>query len=249
MSNNISRLGAIMGIWAHPDDETFEVGGIMHMAVTQGSRVLCVTATKGEAGIQDESRWPAATLSETRARELQLALQELGIDEHHWLGYADGACDRVDEQEVVPQLIELIEQFRPDTILTFPPDGVTGHPDHKAVSRWARSAAALSSVKPVVYFAVDTQEEYDSFLKAADEQFNIYFAIDKPVCVPAIECDISLELPAEVLACKTRALKAVPSQTARMFETMGETHLAQVFCRESLVHSKRAVEYWPPGPK
>ena len=55
---DIVALGTILSIWAHPDDEAFLAGGIMAMAVDEGSRVVCVTATRGEAGSTDPERFP-----------------------------------------------------------------------------------------------------------------------------------------------------------------------------------------------
>ena len=43
-------LGTVMTIWAHPDDETYLVGGLAAALTDAGHRVVCVTATRGEAG-------------------------------------------------------------------------------------------------------------------------------------------------------------------------------------------------------
>lgn len=235
--NDVAKLGTILGIWAHPDDESFMVGGILSMAVANGQQVACVTATKGEAGVQNESRWPAATLGQTRANELAAALEILGIQNHHWLGYQDGGCASVPDDEVVPRLVEFIEQYKPDTIITFPPDGLTGHPDHQSASRWATKAAAASTAQPQVYYAVNTQEDYDSHLKAADEQFNIYFATDNPIFVPEADCDVHVVLSTNVMQRKLAALKAMPSQTSKMFENLGDDGFAATFSSESLVRA------------
>ena len=59
----------------------------------------------------------------------------LGVDDHRFLGLPDGALDRHEDRgrALVGQLIDAV---RPDTILTFGPDGITFHPDHIAVHRW-----------------------------------------------------------------------------------------------------------------
>src|SRR5687767_15747549 len=44
----VAGLGTVLGIWAHPDDEAYLSGGLMAMARDHGSRVVCVTATRGE---------------------------------------------------------------------------------------------------------------------------------------------------------------------------------------------------------
>ena len=55
---NAPTLGTMLGVWAHPDDETYLAAGLMAVGVRQGNRVVCVTATRGEEGSWDEGRWP-----------------------------------------------------------------------------------------------------------------------------------------------------------------------------------------------
>jgi LmbE family N-acetylglucosaminyl deacetylase len=231
-----------MGVWAHPDDETFMVGGLLSMAASNGQQVVCITATKGEGGVQDESRWPAATLGETRAKELATALETLGINQHHWLNYRDGTCSQVEDAEAVAKLVEHIDQYKPDSIITFAPDGLTGHDDHIAVARWAGLAAEESNTKPTVWYAVHTQEIYDAAFKALHDKFNVYFNIDVPKLVPMQSCDMVVELPDEVLDKKLRALQAMPSQYEKFFQGIspGEAELA--FDTEGLIRSAKWAE-------
>jgi LmbE family N-acetylglucosaminyl deacetylase len=228
MHDDVAKLGSVMGIWAHPDDETFMVGGLLSIAAANGQPVFCVTATKGEAGVQNDSRWPAASLGETREKELAAALKELGVGQHHWLGYGDGECSKVSDNEAISTLIDLIDKHKPDTIITFAPDGLTGHDDHVAVARWANLAADQSMTKPVVWCAVHTQELYDSTFSSIHDKFNVYFNIDIPKFVPEKDCDLLLELPEEALQKKLAALKAMPSQYEAFFAGIspGEAELA-----------------------
>lgn len=236
-TQDVAQLGTILGIWAHPDDESFMVGGILSMAADNGQDVICVTTTKGEAGVQDESKWPAATLGQTREKELESALDILGITNHHLFDYGDGKCADVSDDEILPEIAALIEQYQPDTIITFPPDGMTGHPDHQAVSRWARMAAAQATKVPQVYFAVQTQESYDAFLNVLDEQFNVYFATDNPIFVPEDECDVLVRLEPAVAARKAAALKAQASQFSAMFESLGDKGVEFALGTEGLVNA------------
>ena len=97
----MKELGTILGIWAHPDDETYLAAGLMARAARDGARVFCVTATKGEGGSWDEKRWPSKTMGEVRAAELLASLDLLGVKEHLWLGYIDGACADIPAGEAV----------------------------------------------------------------------------------------------------------------------------------------------------
>src|ERR687884_2047604 len=90
-----SSLGTILGVWAHPDDETYLSAGLMARAVRDGSRVVCVTATRGEEGSWDEERWPTSEMGKVREAELMESLRILGVTEHHWLDYADATCAQV----------------------------------------------------------------------------------------------------------------------------------------------------------
>jgi LmbE family N-acetylglucosaminyl deacetylase len=81
----MDELGTILGVWAHPDDEAYLTAGIMARAVRNGSRVVCVTATRGEGGSMDEEKWPPESMGEVRTKELGRSLQILGVDEHVWL--------------------------------------------------------------------------------------------------------------------------------------------------------------------
>ncbi len=215
-TDDIKRLGTILSIWAHPDDESFTCGGIMNAAVSNGQKVVCITATKGEAGVQDESRWPAKQLAAIRAKELLKALKFIGVTDHHWLGYKDGQCNSVSSREAVNKIKALIKKYQPDTILTFGPDGMTGHSDHQTISKWATAAAKDMNV--AVYYAVEEKQRYIKYMRQADKQFNIYFNIKKPPVQSAAKCDIAFRLARKNLDCKCNALKSMTSQTEALIE-------------------------------
>ena len=162
--------GTILGVWAHPDDETYLCGGLMARAARAGDRVVCITATRGELGSPDEARWPSGpTLAAVRTAEMDAALAVLGVTEHHWLDYPDGGCASVDQDEAVRRVAAVMEAVRPDTVLTFGPDGMTGHDDHKAACRWA--TAAFEAVAPpgtVLAYATNTPEWLEESFRAAD---------------------------------------------------------------------------------
>lgn len=244
---DIRELGTIMGIWAHPDDETFTMAGLMAAAVRNGQTVICVTATKGEAGSQNEETWPSASIGEVRAAELKRALSILGVPHHYWLGYPDGGCHLVPEEEAVGRLLPLLERHRPDTIITFPPDGITGHLDHIAVCGWATAAHRRFAGKLTrLFYGVDTQEHYDRYMRAIDEQCNVYYNVEQPHFVPAGECDIVLDLPPELAEVKNRMLEAMPSQTGFMFQTFGKKHMQEALSTEVFISSEKQQPWAKP---
>src|SRR3990170_6532523 len=82
-------LGTILGVWAHPDDETYLTAGLMARAAREGDRVVCLTATRGEGGSMDHERWPPELMGEVRETELMRGLAILGVTEHLFLGFPD----------------------------------------------------------------------------------------------------------------------------------------------------------------
>lgn len=212
---DIPQLGTILSIWAHPDDETYWAGGVMSEAIRRGQRVVCVTATKGEAGIQNERRWPAAQLAAIRTTEMNAALRAMGVTEHHWLGYKDGTCADIAELSAVKKLKQFIEEVQPDSILTFGPDGMTGHPDHQAVCRWVDGATTGTSIR--VYHTVLKAEDFASFQDIV-KKYNFFFNIQTPPLMSQADCGIAFTLTPTLLKQKRRALAAMPSQTEAILQ-------------------------------
>lgn len=248
-ANGVARLGNILGIWAHPDDESFMMAGLMAVAVQNGQMVACVTATRGEAGSQDKKKWPPATLGQVRTAELAAAFSILGVKHHHWLDYPDGGCCDVGEEEAVERLKRIIDEFQPDTVITFPPDGITGHFDHIAVSHWTRMALKNYNGKTVrLYYAVDTKERYDSFLREIDEEFNVYFNIDRPALIPQAECDLLIPLTSDIARIKCDALAAMPSQMSQMYSAFGKKFMRTCLSTESFVRAELPRQWGKPKP-
>ena len=227
----MTDLGTILGVWAHPDDETYLMAGIMASAITDGQRVVCVTATKGEAGSQDEQRWPANSIAEVREKELIEALGILGVTEHHWLGYIDGQCHTVDDREATNKVESFIQKVKPDSVFTFGPDGDTGHLDHIAVSRWTTAAfekAAKQGAK--LYYPTVTPEWAERFVPTL-RGFNVYGDRDDlPVITPEGELGVNLTLDENLMELKFKALAAQVSQTEGLINAVNEE-----FYRSALV--------------
>lgn len=215
----IHDLGTILSVWAHPDDEGYCCGGLMATAVRGGQRVVCVTATRGEQGSTDPSRWPnGPELAAVRTRELAASLAVLDVTEHYWLDYPDGGCEEVDQDQATARLREIVDRVQPDTVLTFGPDGGTYHPDHMAVSRWATAAAAGATVRVLHHVATPAwQAEADKVV--ASEL--VMMADREPVTVAASQCAIYLSLDGELLDVKYRAMLCQESQVGPLISLAG----------------------------
>ena len=125
----------ILGVFAHPDDESFCAGGTFASYAASGAEVMVVSATRGEAGqIRSAGAATRRTLARVREQELQRACQRLGVQHAACLDYADGTLKDVDQEGPIRDVVEMIRAFRPDVVITFGPDGGYGHPDHIAIS-------------------------------------------------------------------------------------------------------------------
>ncbi|MGH8970958.1 MAG: PIG-L deacetylase family protein [Actinomycetes bacterium] len=226
-------LGTILGVWAHPDDETYLAAGLMTRAARAGNRVVCITATRGELGSPDETRWPPGEpLAAVRTKELEACLAELGVTEHHWLDYPDGGCADVDQDEAVRRVAEVMAQVRPDTVLTFGPDGMTGHEDHKAASRWATAAfEKVAKDGARLGYATKTPDWLARFRPQLDE-FNVFMGAEPP-CTPVDELLFHVRLDGDLLDTKLAAISRMTSQVQPLIDGLGETFFREGMAEEA----------------
>lgn len=237
MPNDVAQFGSVLGIWAHPDDETFLSGGLMFDLARQGNSVQCVVATCGEAGVQDQLRWPADKLAAIRTHELTNALQLLGTNPPILWDYPDGGCADVDIQAPVNDIRDLIISLSPDSIITFAPDGLTGHSDHVTISRWVELALQGIDIKPKLWHAVHSKGHYDGAFMELDTRHNVYFARKDRVFPDESQCYIH-ELGPETFQKKIAALKIMPSQYEAFFKDMSDDLAKRAFGSEAFILQK-----------
>jgi len=236
--DEIKKLGTIMGIWAHPDDETYCAGGLISQATQNGQQVICITATKGELGIQDRKKWPAEQLAEIRTQELQAAYKILGVDQFECLDIGDGDCkNAVDGLDMI---YAAILAYKPDTIITFGQDGLTGHDDHKAVSKWTTEAGKAKNIP--VYLFVMPEEAYILYQDACEEAAehgglvdDMFFNIDRPKLGKPTNCDLYMKLDESLWQKKLAALQAMPSQTEKFIKQLGPNYYRYIFQYEAFI--------------
>ncbi len=120
----------------------------------------------------------------------------------------------------------MIDEIRPDTVLTFGPDGVTGHPDHRAVSAWATAAFARAAPSGSRLLHSAVTDRWEQRWGALHERFDVYLP-GYPVTTPEAALAVDLALDPELAARKVRALLAQRTQTAGIVDAMGiETYTA-----------------------
>lgn len=138
----------ILAVLAHPDDETFGMGGTLAYYARHGAEVFLVCATRGEVGEIDaryleKYKNPACL----RTQELKQAAEILGITQIIYLNYRDSgmpgspdnshpnALAAQDVDVVAGKVAEIIHEIRPEIVLTFDPIGGYKHPDHIAIQK------------------------------------------------------------------------------------------------------------------
>jgi len=128
----------LLAIFAHPDDESYIVGGTLALASSQGAEIHLVSATRGDKGIQHvEDPTEREHITNTRAEELAAACRVLGIATHEVWDFPDGSVDNLGtkEEELNKKIVEKIEKAKPNIIITFGPNGVSRHRDHIAIGK------------------------------------------------------------------------------------------------------------------
>jgi LmbE family N-acetylglucosaminyl deacetylase len=124
----------ILAVFAHPDDERV-IGPLLSKLAREGRETHLVIATDGSKGVRDFVHIPAGPeLAAARTKEANCAANRLGVRQLHILGLPDGGLASF---EVLGRLrsglAAIIDSVKPAAIITFGPEGGTGHPDHRLV--------------------------------------------------------------------------------------------------------------------
>jgi LmbE family N-acetylglucosaminyl deacetylase len=229
---DIDGLGTVLGVWAHPDDDIYVSAGLMVMAVRAQERVVDVTATRGEGGSMDDERWPPSSMAEVRTKELLRSLEILGVQEHRFLeGLVDTDMETALDDVGAAQVRAIMAEVRPDAVLTFGPDGMTGHAGHKSVSRWATEA--FHEVAPPgarLFYATQTPEFAAKWVPKL-EPFNVFLP-GSPPQTARDELAIAFELPPDVLDLKVKAIEAHESQIEGLLAVFGEEGFKEFMAKE-----------------
>ncbi len=121
--------------FAHPDDDTYGLGGTLALHADEDLVVTVVLATSGDAGrIADPSLAARETLGRVREAEDLASWTALGLEpDVRFLRHPDGRLAQVPREQLVAEILAVFQETRPQVVVTFGPDGVTGHEDHVAV--------------------------------------------------------------------------------------------------------------------
>ena len=144
----------VLGIFAHPDDESLACGGTLARLADAGCRVVIVCASHGEAGsCSDPALVPDGDLGKVRALELSDAAAVLGVAEVIMLDHPDGDLRWDHVPELHAEIVALIQRYRPDAVITFAEDGLYWHLDHIGVhERTYTAVLSLGTEAPPLYY-------------------------------------------------------------------------------------------------
>ena len=229
-TTDAGTTGTLLGVWAHPDDEAYLSAGLMAAARRTGERVVVVTATAGELGTDDPASWPPDRLATHRRKELRRSLALLGVVEHVMLGFPDGSCEMFDGSR---QLAEIIASVRPSTIVTFGPDGMTGHPDHRAVSAWTTAAWSEAGGGARLWYATLTPD-FHARWGDLNESLGLWDA-GGPPSTATTDLAHHAVLDGAALDQKVAALRAHASQTRVLVENVGAATFRSWWAAEAFV--------------
>ena len=134
LSSKAQPTRPIVAIFAHPDDERI-IGPLLSKLARQGRETHLVIATDGAKGVRDFAHIPAGpALATERAKESSCAARRLGVRRLHLLGLPDAGLASFDALgKLRTALVAIIDSVKPAVIITFGPEGGTGHPDHRLV--------------------------------------------------------------------------------------------------------------------
>jgi LmbE family N-acetylglucosaminyl deacetylase len=134
----VSSKKTILGVFAHPDDESMGPGGTLAKYAALGHRVAFVTATDGGAGRLGAERPTTdagrAELRAVRRAETRAAAVALGAESLGFFGWDDGKLAELNVLDVEEAIAAVIRRERPDVVLTFHGSGISYHPDHRVIT-------------------------------------------------------------------------------------------------------------------
>ena len=184
MSNHPLTL---MAVHAHPDDEASSTGGLLARSAAEGIATIVVTCTNGELGDDVNGAKPntdghdRTRVVRNRRAELAESCAILGVGTLATLGYRDsgmagwpendepGSFWSMDVTEAARPLVELIEEHRPQVLVTYDANGFYGHPDHIQAHRIAIAAATTTGIPQKIYFPTFPHSVMPAFIEALRE--------------------------------------------------------------------------------
>ncbi|MFP4636651.1 MAG: PIG-L deacetylase family protein [Nitriliruptoraceae bacterium] len=219
-------------MWAHPDDETFVAGGLLAAAARGGARVRCVYLTHGDGGQCAHGPVSRAELAALRAKELIAAHRHLGVAERRLLDHPDGHLAELPDDDPIDTIRAELAATVPDLVVTFGPDGFTGHPDHRTVNRWVHAALSRHDGMPIVWETAVTDAWAERFAPPLAEFEAFWPGYPQPTPSDRL---VDRSLRRDDLDAKVSALHAHASQMTPLFDAFGGDLMRSLAATEAFV--------------
>jgi len=222
---------SLLAVFAHPDDETFRPGGTLALLARRGVRVQVLTATRGQAGSCGEP--PVCAPDElpiVRERELCCACAALGIEPPRLLDYRDGHLAEADRETLIAEILAVVREVRPQVMLTFGSDGLSGHPDHLAIGQSAAEAFRRAEDVAALYTVAVPQS-----LATTLGMTQVHAVPDEMISL-AVDVSTVWEQKRSAMSCHATQLSSspmmrAPEQRQRLF--FGTEYFVRGACRQA----------------
>ena len=144
----------VLGVFAHPDDESLACGGTFARLADAGVRVVLLCASRGRKGFScDPALVAGSDLGSVRADELRQAARVLGAAEVVIFDHPDGDLRWADEPVLLEEIVSAIRKYRPDAVITFGEDGLYWHLDHIGIHERTEDAVrTFGDAAPALYY-------------------------------------------------------------------------------------------------
>ena len=173
-----------------------------------------------------------AELAALRAEELAVAHHHLGIAERRVLHHPDGHLAELPDDGPIDTIRAELAATDPDLVVTFGPDGFTGHRDHRTVNRWVHAALARHEATPVLWEAAVTEQWAERFAPPLAEFEAFWSGYPRPTPLDRL---VTRSLRGADLDAKVSALSAHASQMTPLFDAFGEAFMRSLAATEAFV--------------
>lgn len=193
---------SVLAVVAHPDDESFALGALLHTFADAGARVSVLCLTRGEASTLHGI---AGDLLQLRTAELTAAADILRLHHVELLTYPDGRLPDINLTQLATHVETAALRVHADGIIGFDSNGVTGHPDHAHATAAAVHAAETLDLPVLGWTVPDTIADqlrhehgapFDGYPAA---QIDLVVTVDRTLQLQAVGCHQSQAIPGSVM--------------------------------------------------
>lgn len=188
----LPAVKSVLAVCAHPDDESFGLGAVLHAFVGQGTAVSVLCFTLGEASTLGITQ---GDLRGIRRSEMIAAADRLGLRHVQLLDHPDGQLSKVPLELLAQEVSSMARSVGAELLVVFDEGGVTGHPDH---CRATLAALVGAPVLPVLAWTVPLivaqgleEELAVRFVGRHDDEIDIAVTVDRAAQKGAIACHAS----------------------------------------------------------